>query len=54
MYCLYGTAFADVFGDGILTIQQFMWQDSIVQVAHFIQTCFAELNSPVGGHGSFY
>lgn len=47
-------SFANLFGDGKLTmqLQQLLWKASIVQVAHIIQACSAELSSPVGGCGS--
>ena len=40
--------FAVVFGPAIITVQQFMWQGDLAQVAHFVSECFAVLQTPCG------
>ena len=43
--------FPTLFGEHITTMQAFMWQDDAVQVAKFVQACFAALTN-VGSVGS--
>ena len=38
-----------LFGPAIVTMQQFMWQDNLVRVAHFVFDCFASLQTLGGG-----
>ena len=37
--------YLDLFGPTIVTMQQFMWQDNLVRVAHFVFDCFASLQT---------
>ena len=41
--------YLDLFGPAIVTMQQFMWQDNLVRVAHFVFDCFASLQTLGGG-----
>ena len=41
--------YLDLFGPTIVTMQQFMWQDNLVRVAHFVFDCFASLQTLGGG-----
>ena len=41
--------YLDLFGPTIITMQQFMWQDNLVRVAHFVFDCFASLQTLGGG-----
>ena len=41
--------YLDLFGPVIVTMQQFMWQDNLVRVAHFVFDCFASLKTLGGG-----
>ena len=39
--------YAALFVDGASTMQQFMWQQDVIGVAHFVQDCFDLLDAPV-------
>ena len=39
--------YAALFVDGASTMQQFMWQQDVIGVAHFVQNCFDLLDAPV-------
>ena len=41
--------YTDLFGPTIVPMQQFMWQDNLVRVAHFVFDCFASLQTLGGG-----
>ena len=41
--------YLDLFGPTIVTMQQFMWQDNLVGVEHFVFDCFASLQTLGGG-----
>ena len=40
---------AHLFGGGSMTVKASMWQETIVEVALFIQTCCAALTDFAGG-----
>ena len=40
--------FADLFGPTFATMQQFLWQGDLVQVAHFVSASFAVLQTSDG------
>ena len=39
--------YAALFLDGASTMQQFMWQQDVIGVAHFVKDCFDLLDAPV-------
>ena len=39
--------YAALFVDGASAMQQFMWQQDVIGVAHFVQDCFDLLDAPV-------
>ena len=41
----HGRDLQTLFGPAIVTMQQFMWQGDLVQVAHFVSECFAVLET---------
>ena len=47
LYKVCGTRYAALFVDGASTMQQFMWQQDVIGVAHFVQDCFDLLDAPV-------
>ena len=38
--------YAALFGPGVVTVSQFIWQLDIVAVAHFVMDCFDLLHAP--------
>ena len=39
--------YAALFGCGTHTMQQFMWQENLMGVAHFVMECFAMLDEMI-------